>query len=148
MNKLWCGRLFGLLVNCKLCLIILICPLVFSVWIPTTFQLCRSTTFAVFTCLKILEENHFPSVDVVPCYLFTLYSERKLPNNKRVYYIATAINLAEVIEDLTILKILAFSLNLPLSLGIILVMHKFCFILRPWKTHAFMNKPQKKLSDY
>lgn len=67
---------------------------------------------------------------------------------KESYYIATAINLAEVIEDLTILKILAFSLNLPLSLGIILVMYTFCFILRPWKTHAVMNKPQKKLSDY
>ena len=37
-----------------------------------------------YACLKILEENHFPSVDVMPCYLFTLYSERKLPNNKRI----------------------------------------------------------------
>ena len=46
--------------------------------------LCCSTTFATFTGIKTFEENHFRSVGVLRCYLFTPYWERKLPNNKGV----------------------------------------------------------------
>ena len=122
MNKMWFGGFFGL-VTCKLCLVILFCPPVFSVWILATIAIERFN--AVARPLRSSPvSNHLKKI------LFLLWVSSfitSLPflgkENFQIIQESYYCNLVDVLIDLTILKILAISLNVPLPLAIILVMY-------------------------
>ena len=122
MNKMWFGGLFGL-VTCKLCYVILICPSVFSVWILTTLAIERF--YAVVRPLQSSPvSKYWKKIIFVLCVWCLISSlavidEGNFQIIKGSYYC----NLAELIQDLTISKILTLSLNLPLPLAIILVVY-------------------------
>ena len=122
MNQLWFGGLLSL-ITCKLCLIIVICPSVFSVWILATIAVERfyavARPFRSSPVAKHWKKTIF--ILWVSCLITSLpFTEKKnFQIIKESYYC----NLAEVLEDFTILKIVTFFLNLPLPLAIILVMY-------------------------
>ena len=76
MNSLWFGGLFGL-ITCNLCLLMLFCPAIFSVWILTTIAIERF--YAVAQPLrsspisKHLKKIIFFLLVFLPCCLLTLY---------------------------------------------------------------------------
>ena len=122
MKKLWFGGLLGL-ITCNLCLLILFCPAMFSVWILATIAIER-----FYAVARPLQSSHVSKhlkkiifLLLVFCTVISLLSidKENLQIVKESYYC----NLAGVLEDFTILKILSVSLSVPLPLGIILVMY-------------------------
>ena len=122
MNQLWFGGLLGL-VTCKLCLIILFCPSIFSVWILATIAIERF--YAVARPLRSSPvSNHLKKIIFLLCIFCPVTAlpfivKENFQIIKESYYC----NLADVLEDLTIFKILTVAVNVPLPLAIILVMY-------------------------
>ena len=122
MNKLWFGGLFGL-ITCKLFLVLLFCPAIFSIWILATIAIERF--YAVARPLRPSPvSKHLKKIIFV---LLVFCAVTSLPfigkENFQIIKESYYCNLAEVLEDLTLLKILTVSLNVALPLGIILVMY-------------------------
>ena len=122
MNKLWFGGLFGL-ITCNLCLLILFFPVIFSIWILTMIAIERF--YAVARPLrsspvsKHLKKIIFLLLVYCPVTSLPFIEKENFQIIKESYYC----NLAENLEDLTILKFLTVCLNVPLPLGIILIMY-------------------------
>ena len=122
MNKLWFGGLFGL-ITCRLFLILLFCPPIFSIWVLATIAIERF--YAVARPLRLSPvSKHLKKIIFV---LLVFCAVTSLPfigkENFQIIKESYYCNLAEALEDLTILKILTVSLNVALPLGIILVMY-------------------------
>ena len=129
MNKQWFGGLLGM-ISCKLCLAILFWPVVFSIWILATIAFERF--YAVARPLRSSPiSKHLKKIIfllLVLCFVISLpfIEEENFQVVKDSYYC----NLANVLQDLTVLKIVAVSFNVPLPLAIILVMYTVvCFKL-------------------
>ena len=122
MKKLWFGGLFGL-ITCNLCLLILCCPVIFSLWILATIAIERF--YAIARPLQSspvsdhLRKIIFLLLVFCPVTSLPFIEKENFQIIKESYYC----NLAEVLDDFTILKILSVSLSVPLPLGIILVMY-------------------------
>ena len=122
MNSLWFGGLFGL-ITCNLCLLILFFPAIFSVWILTTIAIERFYAVARPLQSSPISKNLKKIIFflLVFCPVVSLLSIEK--ENLQIIQGSYYCNLAGVLEDFTILKILSISLSVPLPLGIILVMY-------------------------
>jgi len=122
LNKLWFGGLFGL-VTCKLFLVILIFPPIFSVWILTTLAIERFYAVArPFRSSPV--SKHWKKIIFVLCVSCLITSLPVIEKeNFQIIKESHYCNLAEALQNLTILEILAISLDVPLPLAIILVMY-------------------------
>ena len=122
MNKLWFGGLFGL-ITCNLCLLILSCLAIFSVWILTTIAIERF--YAVARPLQSSPiSKHLKKIIfllLLFCVVVSLLSIEK--ENLQIIRESYYCKLAGVLEDFNLLTILTFSLSVPLPLGTMLVMY-------------------------
>ena len=122
MNKLWFGGLLGL-VSCKLCLVILFCPGLFSTWILATIAIERF--YAVARPLRSSPvSKHLKKIIFllwVFCFVTSLpfIGKENFQMIKESYYCY----LADALGDFTTFKTLVISLNVPLPLVLILAMY-------------------------
>jgi len=122
MNKLWFRGLLGLL-SCKLCFVIIFCPPIFSVSILSTIAIERfyavARPFRFSPISKHLKKIIF--VLWVFCFVTSLPFIEK--ENFQIINEFSFCSLAYILEDFTILKMLAVSLNVLLPLAVVLVLY-------------------------
>ena len=122
MNKLWFRGLLGQL-SCKLCLVIIFCPPIFSVSILSTIAIERfyavARPFRSSPVSKHLKKIIF--VLWVFCFVTSLPFIEK--ENFQIIKEFSYCSLADFLKDFTILKMFAVSLNVLLPLAVVLVLY-------------------------